>query len=340
MRGMLSFAMGLLAQPPVALRFGAGVLAIAGALCALLPQQAAAQPYPTRPVRIVVGFAAGGTPDILARLIGPSLSDRLGQPFIVENRPGAGSNTAAELVIRSPADGYTLLLVQTPNAINATLFEKLAFNFIRDTAPIAALVRQPQVMMINPDVPARTVAEFIAHAKANPGKLNMASTGLGTSNHVAGEMFNLMAGVKLVHVPYRGGAPALNDLMTGQVQVMFIGPAGSIEYIRAGKLRALAVTTLARSPALPDVPTVAEVLPGYESSAWFGLSAPSGTPAEIIEALNAATRAALADGRIAARIADMGAEPIPGTPAEFGRLVAEETEKWARVVREAGLKVQ
>ena len=251
-----------------------------------------AQAYPTRPVRIIVGFAAGGAADIIARLIGQWLSERLGQPFVIENRPGAGSNIATEAVVRAPPDGYTLLLVGTANAINATLYDKLNFNFIRDIAPVAGIIRVPNVMVVNPSVPAKTVPEFIAYAKANPGKINMASGGIGTAAHVSGELFKMMAGVDMVHVPYRGAAPALTDLLGGQVQVMFASMPSSIEHIRAGKLRALAVTTATRSEALPDIPTVGEFVPGYEASAWYGVGAPKDTPAEIVDKLNKEINAA------------------------------------------------
>ena len=286
----------------------------------------------------IVGFAAGGAPDILARLMGQWLSERLGQPFVIENRPGAGSNIATEAVVRAPPDGYTLLLVSPANAINATLYDKLNFNFIRDIAPVAGIIREPHVMVVNPSVPAKTVPEFIAYAKANPGKLNMASAGNGTAAHVAGELFKMMTGVDMVHVPYRGAAPALTDLLGGQVQVMFAAMPASIEYIRAGKLRALAVTTATRSEALPDIPTVGEFVPGYEASAWFGVGAPKNTPAEIIDKLNKEINAALADPKIKARLADLGGTVLPGSPADFGKLIADETEKWGKVIRAANIK--
>jgi tripartite-type tricarboxylate transporter receptor subunit TctC len=294
--------------------------------------------YPTRPVHWVVGFPAGGTTDILARLVGQYLSERLGQQFIIDNRAGAGNNIGTELVANAPPDGYTLLLVNPANGINATLYEKLPFNFIRDIAPVAGIIRVPNVMEINPAVPAKTVAEFIAFAKANPGKVNMASSGNGTSVHVSGELFKMMAGVNLLHVPYRGAAPALTDLMGGQVQVMFDNLPSSLEYIKAGKLRALAVTTATRSEALPGVPTVAETVPGYEASAWFGLGAPTGTPREIVDKLNAAVNAGLADPKLKARLADLGGSMLAGTPADFGTIIAEETEKWAKVVKFSGAK--
>ena len=297
-----------------------------------------AQTYPSRPVRMIVGFAAGGATDILARLIGQWLSERLGQPFVIENRPGAGSNIATEAVVRAPPDGYTLLLVGSPNAINATLYDKLNFNFIRDIAPVASIIRGALVMVVHPSVPAKTVPEFIAYAKANPGKINMASGGIGGITHIAGELFKMMAGVDMVHVPYRGVAPALTDLLGGQVQVIFANLAPSIEYIRAGKLRALAVTTATRSEALPDIPTVGEFVPGYEASSWFGVGAPKNTPAEIVDKLNKEINAGLADPKIKARLADLGGTVLGGSPADFGKLIAEETEKWGKVIRAANIK--
>ena len=297
-----------------------------------------AQTYPSRPVRIIVGVAAGGTLDILARVMGQWLSERLGQPFIIENRPGASTNIATEAVVRAPANGYTLLSVSPSNAINATLYEKLNFTFIGDIAPVAGIIRAANVMVVNPSVPAKTVPEFIAYAKANPGKLNMSSGGNGTSQHVAGELFKMMTGVDLVHVPYRGAAPALTDLLGGQAQVMFPGMPGSIEYIRAGQLRALAVTTETRSEALPDIPTVSDFVPGYESSQWFGVGAPKNTPIEIIDKLNKEINAGLADPKIKARLADLGGTVLAGSPADFGKLIADETEKWGKVVKFAGIK--
>jgi tripartite-type tricarboxylate transporter receptor subunit TctC len=275
----------------------------------------------------------------VARLIGQWLSERLGQPFFIDNRPGAGTNIGTEAVVRAPADGYTLLLVGSSNAINATLYDKLTFNFIRDIAPVAS-IRQPNVMLVNPSVPAKTVPEFIAYAKANPGKINMASAGNGSSSHVFGELFKMMAGVNIVHVPYRGGAPALTDLLAGQVQAIFVPVPASIEYVRAGKLRALAVTTTTRSDALPDIPTVGDFVRGYEASGFVGLGAPKNTPAEIIEKLNKEINAALADPKIKARLADLGGTMLPGSPAEFGKLVADETEKWGKVIRAANIKEQ
>jgi tripartite-type tricarboxylate transporter receptor subunit TctC len=296
-----------------------------------------AQAYPDRPVRIVVGFAAGGTGDVLTRLIGQWLSERLGQPFVVDNRPGGGGNISTEAVVRAPPDGATLLQVGTSHAVNTTLYDKLSFDLIRDIAPVAGIARAHLVMLVHPSFPAKTVPDFIVYAKANPGKINMASAGSGSSPRLAGELLKLMTGIDMVHVPYRGGAPALSDLIAGQVQVMFSNfPAA--EYIRAGKLRALAVTTAARSDELPDVPTVAEFVPGYEASAWYGIGAPKGTPANIIGLLNREINTALADPSIKARIADFGGVPIVMTPTEFGRLIADETEKWGKVIKAAGIK--
>jgi tripartite-type tricarboxylate transporter receptor subunit TctC len=297
-----------------------------------------AQTYPSRPVRIVVGFPPGGPTDIAARLIGQSLSERLGQSFVIENRPGAGSNIGTEAVVRAPPDGYTLFLAYSANAINATLYDKLNFNFIRDIAPVAAINREPLVMLVNPSFPAKTVPEFIAYAKANPGKINFASGGNGTPPHVSGELFKMMTGVNLVHVPYRGGAPALTDLLGGQVQVMFVAISASIEYVRAGNLRSLAVTTASRSDALPNIPTVGDFIPGYEASTWGGIGAPKGTPAEIIDKLNKEINAGLVDPKVKARLANMGSTALPGSPADFGKLIAEETEKWAKVVKLSGAK--
>jgi tripartite-type tricarboxylate transporter receptor subunit TctC len=301
---------------------------------------AAALDYPTKPVRWIVGYPAGGSTDILARLIGQWLSARLGQQFIIENRPGAGNNLGTEQVVRAAPDGYTILLVNPANAINTTLYEKLSFNFVKDIAPVAGLIRVPNVMEVTPSVPAKTVPEFIAYAKANPGKINMASSGNGTSIHMSGELFKMMTSLAMQHVPYRGSAPMLTDLLAGQVQVTFDNMPSSIEHIRAGKLRALAVTTAMRSEALPDVPVVADFVPGYEASAWFGLGAPKGTPPEIIELLNKEVNAAVADPNIRARLADMGGMLINGTPAEFGKIIVEETEKWAKVVKFSGAKAE
>jgi tripartite-type tricarboxylate transporter receptor subunit TctC len=299
---------------------------------------ARAQSYPTKPVRVVVGFAPGGGNDIAARLISHWLSQRLGQQFIVENRPGAGSNIATEAVVRAPPDGYTLLLVAVSNAANATLYDKLSFNFIRDIAPVAGVLRVPNLVEVHPSVPVQTLPEFIAYAKANPGKVNMGSGGSGGPVHMTGELFNMMAGLKMQHVPYRGEALALNDLIGGQVQVVFGSVPASIEYVRAGKLRALAVTTSTRSELLPDVPTVAESVPGYESSTWYGIGAPKDTPAEIIERLNVEINAALADPTLKARVADLGGTVIGGSPTDFSELIASDTEKWGKVVRFAGIK--
>jgi tripartite-type tricarboxylate transporter receptor subunit TctC len=298
---------------------------------------ARAQTYPARPVRIIVGFPPGGPADIVGRLIGQWLSERLGQPFIIDNRSGAASNIAAEAVVRAPPDGYTLLEVASVNAINATLYEDLSFNVIRDIAPVASIIRSPNIMDINPAFPARTVPEFIAYAKANPGKVNMASSGTGSTSHVSGELFKMMAGIDMVHVPYRGAAPALSDLLGGQVQVMFDPLLSSIGYIRAGKLRVLAVTTAVRSEALPDIPTVGEFLPGYEASTWFGLGLPKNTPADIVHKLNKEANAGLADPKLKARLADLGGTVLVGSPAEFGELIAGDIEKWARVIKFAGI---
>jgi tripartite-type tricarboxylate transporter receptor subunit TctC len=299
---------------------------------------ARAKTYPTRPVRVIVGFAPGGAPDIVARLLAPSLSQRLGQPIIVENRTGAGSNIATEAVVNAPPDGHTLLLVSPPNFVNATLYEKLNYNFVRDIAPVAGLIRVPIVMEVHPSVPAKTVPEFIAYAKANPDKLNMSSGGNGTSIHVAGELFKMMTGVKMLHVPYRGVGASYPDLLAGHVQIMFDSMPGSIEFIRAGRLRALAVTTATRSPVLPDLPTVGNFVPGYEASAVHGVGAPHNTPAEIVGKLNREINATLAEPAIKARLADMGATLLPGSPADFGKLIADETEKWAKVVKFSGAK--
>ncbi len=313
-------------------------LAAGAAVLPAVPRIAQAQAYPARPVHLMVGFAAGGPNDISARLMGQWLSERLGQQFVVENRPGAGSNVATEFVVRAPADGYTLLLVAAPAAINATLYDNLNFNFIRDIAPVAGILRVPEVMVVNPSVPAKTVPELIAYAKANPGKINMASAGNGTVPHVAGELFKFMAGVDLVRVGCRGGGPALIDLLGGQVQVMFEPTLSTIAYIRAGKLRALAVTSAARSLALPDVPTMSEFIPGYEATAWFGIGAPKNTSTEIIDRLNTEVNAGLADPKIKERLADLGGVPMPMTPVEFGKFIADETVKWGKVVRAANIK--
>jgi len=289
-------------------------------------------------VRIVVGTVAGATPDIVARLIGGWLSDRLGQPFVTENRPGAGGNIGAEAVVRAAPDGYTLHLAAAANAINATLYGNLSFNYLRDMTPVAGFARTPLVMEVNPSVPAKTVPELIALAKASPGKLNMASGGIGTPQHVSGELFKLMAGVNMQHVPYRGAALALTDLIGGQVQVMLDTIPASIEFIRAGKLHALAVTSATRLEILPDLPPIGDVLPGYEATSWSGVAAPRGTPADIVQKLNQEINAALADPGVLARIADLGSTPLPGSPTEFGKLLAEETDKWAKVVKFSGAK--
>ena len=313
-------------------------LAAGAAVLPLAPHIARAQGYPSRPVRIIVGFTPGGTTDISARLIGQWLSDRLGQQFVIENRPGAGSNIAAEAVVNAPPDGYTLLLAGAPNAINATLYERLNFNFIRDIAPVGGIIRTALIMQVHPSLPAKTVAEFIAYVKANPGKVNMSSAGNGSAPHVAGELFKMMAGVNMVHVPYRGAAPSLTDLIGGQVQVTFESMPSSIEYIRAGTLRALAVTTVKRSEALPDTPTVGEFVPGYEASIWYGVGVPKNTPVQIIDKLNKEINAGLADPKLQARIAKLGGVPLGGSPAEFGKLIGEETEKWGKVVKSSGAK--
>ena len=297
-----------------------------------------AQAYPSRPVRLIVPFPPGGGAEICARLIGQWLSERLGQPFIIDNRPGAGTNIGTEAVVRAPPDGHTLLLVNAANAINATLYDKLNFNFIRDIAPVDGIMRVPSVMVVHPSLPAKSVPELIAYAKANPGKLSMASGGIGSGSHVAGELFKMMAGVNMVHVPYRGVAPALTDLLGGQVQVMAASSAASIEYIRSSKLRALAVTGPTRTDVLPDIPSVGEFLPGYEASGWFGVGAPRNTPGEIIDRLNNEINAGLADPKIKARFAELGGTVLGGSAADFGKFVADETEKWSKVVKFAGAK--
>ena len=302
--------------------------------------RAQADDYPNRPIKWVVGYPAGGSTDIIARIVGQYLSEKLGQQFIIENKPGAGNNIGTEMVINSPADGYTLLLVNPANAVNATLYTKLAFNFLRDTTPVAGIMRVPNVMEVNPAVPAKTVAEFITYAKANPGKINLASSGNGTSVHLSGELFQMMTGVKLTHIPYKGSAPALTDMISGTVQVMFDNMPSSLPHIQAGKLRALAVTTSARSESLPDVPTVADTVPGYEASAFFGMAAPKGTPAEVIDRLNREINAALADPKIKAKLAELGGVVIPGTSADFAKLVSDETDKWAKVIKAGGLTLE
>src|SRR5262245_11480270 len=301
---------------------------------------AAALDYPTRPVRWVVGYPAGGSTDITARIIGQWLSERLGQQFVIENKPGAGNNIGTEAMIHSPPDGYTVYLVNPANAINATLYPKLSFDFIRDSAPIAGFIRVPNVMEVTPSLPVKTVAEFIAYAKANPGKINWATSGNGTSVHLSGELFKMMTGVDMTHIPYKGSAPALTDLIAGTVHVMFDNMPSSLPHIQAGKLRALAVTTSTRSDALPDVPTVADTVAGYEASAFFGMSAPKGTPPEIIERLNKEINAGLADPKIRAKLAELGGMIIAGSPADFGKVVADETDKWAKVIKTGGVTLE
>jgi len=313
-------------------------LAAGAAALPAVSRIASAQAYPSRPVRLLIGFAPGGPADIVARLMGQWLSERLGQQFVIENRPGAGTNIATEAVVRAPADGYTLLFVTAASAINTTLYEKLSFNLSRDIVPVASLFRAPSVMEVNPSVPAKTVPDFIAYAKANPGKLIMASGGIGAPSHVFGELFKFMTGVNMVHVPYRGAAPAVTDLLAGQVQVYFDPIPNSIGYIRAGKVRPLAVTSATRSEALPDVPTVSEFVPGYEGTFWFGVGAPKATPAEIVKKLNKEVNAALADPKIKARLADLGGTVLPGSPADFEKFIVEETEKWGKVIRAANIK--
>jgi len=313
-------------------------LATGAAALSAVSRIAWAQTYPTRPVRLIVGFAPGGATDIMARLVGQWLSEKLGQQFVIENRPGGGGNIGTEAVVNAPADGYTLLMATSVNAINATLYDKLNFNFMRDIASVASVHREPHVMEVNPSVPVKTVPEFITYAKANSGKINMASAGIGSGNHIAGELFKMMAGVNLVHVPYRGAGPALVDLLSGQVQVMFATLSSSIEYVRGGKLRALAVTTATRSDALPDVPTVSEFVPGYEASFWTGIVAPKNTPMEVVDTLNQEINAALGDPKMKARFAELGATVLAGSPADFGKLIADETEKSRKVVKFSGAK--
>ena len=313
-------------------------LAAGAAVLPAVSRMARAQSYPSRPVRILVGFAAGGPLDIVARLTAQWLSERLGQNFIVDNRAGGGGKIATEAVVSAPPDGYTLLMVSPSNAVNMTLYEKLNFNFIRDIAPVAGIIRTPNVMVVDPSFPAKTVPEFIAYAKANPGKLNMGSAGNGTSQHIAGELFKMMAGISMVHVPYRGATPALADLFGGRVHVMFGTTPASIEYIRAGKLRPLAVTTATRWDGLPDIPTISDFVPGYEASGWFGLGAPRNTPAEIVDTLNREVNAGLTDPKLKARLEGLGGTVLTGSAADFGKLLADETEKWAKVVRFSGAK--
>jgi tripartite-type tricarboxylate transporter receptor subunit TctC len=313
-------------------------LAAGAAALPAVQRIAVAQSYPTRPVRLIVGFAPGGTTDITARLIGQWLSERLGQQFLIENRSGAGTNIATEAVVHAPADGYTLLLVTASNAINATLYDKLGFNFIRDIAPVAGIIRYPLVMQVNPSFLAKTVPEFISYAKSSPGKVSYGSGGIGTSIHVASELFKMMAGIDMIHVPYRGGAPAMTDLMGGQIQVVFNPVPESMEHIKAGKLRPLAVTSATRSEALPDVPPVGDFVPGYEASALQGIGAPKETPAQIVDKLNKEINAGLTDPRLKARFADLGATVFVVSPADFGKFIADETEKWAKVIKFAGAK--
>jgi tripartite-type tricarboxylate transporter receptor subunit TctC len=313
-------------------------LAVGAAVLPAVARVARAETYPARPVRVIVTFAAGGPNDIIARLMGRWLSERLGQQFVIENRPGAGGTIGTEVVVNAPADGYTLVLASPANAINATLYENLSYNFIRGIAPVAGIALAPSVMEVHPSVPAKAVPEFIAYARANPGKINMASGGMGSSQHAIGELFKMMAGVDLTHVPYRGEAPALADLLGGQVQVIFGNMPSSIEYLRAGKLRPLAVTTSTRSEVLPEVPTVGDFVPGYEASIWYGIGAPKSTPSEIVDKLNKEINLGLADSKMKARFADLGAAVLAGSPADFGRFIAEETEKWAKVIKFANIK--
>jgi tripartite-type tricarboxylate transporter receptor subunit TctC len=315
-------------------------LAANAAVLPALARIAWAESYPSRPVRVIVGFAPGGATDIMGRLISQWFSEHLGEPFIVENRAGAGSNVGTEAVVNAAPDGYTLLVATVVNAINATLYDKLHFDFVRDIAPVGGIHREPFLMVVNPSLPAKTVPEFIAYAKANGGKINMASGGVGSGNHLAGELFKMMTGIDLVHVPYRGAGPALIDLLAGQMQVLFATMSSSIGYVRDDRLRALGVTTATRSPVLPDVPTVAEFVPGYEASFWSGIAAPKNTPAEIVDKLNKEINAALANPKMKARLADLGSTPLPGSPADFGRLIAEDTENLAKVVRFCGAKVE
>lgn len=313
-------------------------MAAGAAALPVLPRIASALDYPTRPVRLIVGYTAGSAPDIAARLIGQALSDRLGQQFITENKPGAGTNLSTEAVVRATPDGYTLLVVATPNTLSGLLHDNLSFDFVRDIAPVGYIGSTPFVVIVTPSFPAQTVAELIAYAKANPGKINMASPGVGTSPHMAGELFKFMTGVDMAHVAYRGSPPALADLLAGQVQVYFAPISAAIGYVRDGRLRALAVTTASRTDALPDVPTVAEFVPGYDSSAFYGIGAPKSTPADIVDKLNKEINAGLADATLKKRFADLGSVPFPGSPADFGKLVADETEKWAKVIKFANIK--
>jgi tripartite-type tricarboxylate transporter receptor subunit TctC len=317
----------------LAARLAAGAAAVSAA-----PRIAWPQAYPTRAVRLIVGFAAGGAPDILARLVGQWLSERLGQPVIVENRPGAGGNLATQVVVDAPADGHVLLLVSLANAVNASLYKNLTYDFVRDIAPVGGISRDPNVMVVNPSFPAQTVPAFIAYAKANPGKINMGSPGVGTSPHMAGELFKFMAGVDMTHVPYRASPPVLVDLMGGQLQVYFAPISASIEYVRDGRLRALAVTTDRRADVLPEIPTVGDFVPGYDASAFYGIGAPKSTPAAIVERLNKEINAGLANPTLKARLADLGSSAFVGSPSDFGKLMAGETEKWGKVIKFAGIK--
>ena len=315
------------------LRLAAGAVAFPS-----VPRIARAQAYPTRPVRMIVSFAPGGTTDIVARLVGRWLSEHLGQQFVIENRPGANGNIGTEAVVRAPPDGYTLLMADASLAINAILYDKLNFNLVRDTAPVAGVVRAPLILVVHPSVPARTIPEFIAHAKSNPGKINYGSAGIGSTLHVTGELFKITTGVDLFHVPYRGGGPAIADLIGGQVQAVFIPAPAGIEYVRAGTLRALALTSAHRFEALPDLPTIGEHVPGYEANTWYGVVAPRNTASAIIDSLNKETNAGLADARLKAQFSELGAEVFPGSPADFGKLIAAETEKWSKVIRAANIK--
>jgi tripartite-type tricarboxylate transporter receptor subunit TctC len=315
------------------LRLAAGTAAFPA-----VSRMARAQTYPSRLVRITVGTVSGSSPDIVARLVGQWLSERLGQPFVIDNRPGAGGNIGTEAVVRAPPDGYMLLLVTTANTISTTYYDKLGFNFSSDIMPTAGIIRVPNVIEVHPSLPAKTVTEFIAYAKANPGKINMASSGIGTTSHVSGELFKMMTGIDMVHVPYRGGALALTDLISGQVQVMFDSIPTSIQHIRNGKLRPLAVTTVTRSELLPDIPTVGEIVSSYEASTWYGIGAPRNTPTDLIESLNREIAAGLDDPKMKARLAELGGTTLAGAPADFGRLIADETEKWAKVMKFAGIK--
>jgi tripartite-type tricarboxylate transporter receptor subunit TctC len=317
------------------LRLAAGAVATPA-----MARHAFADAYPSRPVRFLSGFAAAGGNDIISRLMGQWLTERLGQAFVIENRPGAGTNIAAEVVINSPPDGYTLFGTNLSNAINAALYEKLNFNFMRDMLPVAGIAQAPSAFAVNSSVPVKSLPEFIAYAKANPGRINMGSAGVGSTSHLAGELFKMVAGVNLVHVPYRGNALALTDLISGQIEVLFPSLGSSIEYVKTGKVRALAVTGATRSDALPDLPTVAETLPGYEAASFYGIGAPRNTPTEVVEILNKTVNAGLADPKLKARLADLGSVPLPGPPSTFGKLIADETEKWGKVIRFAGIRAQ